>query len=229
MRSILLYNLYPRTIWRSLTASILGDVPHHDTIAVHVSLPLHLVPLYPVISRHLRAFPKVSLICASLNRRHKGESVGFNRLRTTLDFNPFDIVTYVHSKGSSRKRKNTAPIAAWTDYMRYFVVQRHDLCHQAFEQGYYTYGVELTPHVFARKEHERLFAACRFMYKGGFVSLNLRHLRSAFLSSPCIEHYYAVERFWGTLCDIEHAYCAFQSAIDLYQTPLSPSRYTGTA
>ena len=224
MSSLLLYNLYPRTIWKEVTTSLLSNVPH-DKIVVHVSLPLTKIFQYYSIRKQVLKYDKVSEIYVSLNNKSAGEAKGFNLLRRNIDFTKYDIVTYMHSKGTSRKRKNNIPIKDWTEYMRHFIIDRFDLCLDAFAKGYNLYGVNISDHVYARQEHKKLFPHCKFIYQGNFVSVNLKNIRQEFLNTPCVHHYYSLERFWGTLCPIEKAYCAFQTNVDLYNTPFPPSCY----
>jgi hypothetical protein len=219
VKSILIYNLFPKTRWKEITRSILGAVPH-DSIAVHISLPPHYLPILTGIKEHLRDnFPKIHSIFWSYNSRKLGESRGFNVLRKHVDFSEFDIVTYAHSKGSSSKRKHTDPVRDWTELMRYFVIERHDLCTDAFEKGMELYGVNLQP---VRRED---FPEITFHYSGTFVSCNLGRIREKFLSAPCAQNYFGVEMFWGSLTDLSHAACAHSSDVNHYDTCYPPARY----
>jgi hypothetical protein len=223
-RSILLYNLFPRTTWKEVTRSLLATVPH-DEIAVHVTLPWYAIAKRPFIARHLRQYPKITRIFYSINSRRKGESVGFEKLRRRIDFSPYAVATYIHSKGTSRKRKNTAPVRDWTELMRYFTVERLDLCTEAFGRGYALFGVELSTHVWTDIAPREMFPDTRFIYQGNFVCVNLHAVREEFLTYPCKPHYYALERFWGTLCPLEKAYCAHRSTVDHYTDPYPRERY----
>jgi hypothetical protein len=222
MKSILLYNLFPKTIWKEVTSKILNNVPH-DTIVVHVSMPFYAWLYLPFIRLYLRRFEKVETVLFSSNKRNHGESIGFEKFRKKVNFEKFDIISYAHSKGTSRKRKNTKPIEDWTELMRYFVIERLDLCKKAFENGYYLYGVDLTENFSRDKKYRNVDT--NFIYEGNFVSLNNKFLSDKFLSAPCVSNYYGVERFWGNLCAADKAYCVFRSNSDHYQFPFPGELY----
>ena len=224
MASLLLYHLYPRTIWKELTDKLLSDVPH-DEIIIHIALPKRKFYQYFYVRKFCRKYEKVTAVYISLNKKKEGEAKGFNILRRKVDFSGYDIVSYMHSKGASRKRKLTVPIRDWTEFMRHFIVDRFDLCLEAFTRGYDLYGVNLSEKVYAKPDQKILFPECKFIYQGNFVTVNLKNLRQEFLTKPCIHHYYSLERFWGTLCPIEKAYSAFQSGVDHYTVPFPPSKY----
>lgn len=224
MRSILLYHLMPATYWQDLTRSLLGRVPH-DAIAIHVAMPWYKWPRRKAIERWLRAIPKVQTVLFSMNSRRRGESIGFDRLRREIDLSGFQIATYIHSKGVSRRRKNTQPIRDWTEAMRYFVVERHDLCIEAFRSGKSLYGIDLMTYVPNSDQDRERFADTHFVYAGNFVSINLEHLRAAFSAAACAPHYYGVERFWGKLCHKAQAHSAHQCSVDHYNEAYPPERY----
>lgn len=217
-KSLLLYNLYPRSRWREITASLLSIVPHDDII-VHISMPFTAWPFLRSISNELKRYPKISRIFWSCNKKKLGESRGFDKLRRLVNFDPYDSVTYIHSKGSSKKKRNTAPIRDWTELMRYFVVERHDLCKKAFAQGMDLYGVNLQP---VSREG---FPGIHFHYSGTFVSCNLNRIRDTFLKTPCVKNYFGVEMFWGALTDASHAACAHLSGVNHYSSRYPPEKY----
>ena len=222
MKAVLLYNLFPRTIWKQVTSKILSHVPH-DSIVIHVTMPFYAWLYIPFIKKYLKKFDKVDQIIFSPNYKKRGESIGFEKFRKKVSFENFDIITYVHSKGTSRKRKNTKPIEDWTELMRYFVVERLDLCEKAFNNGYYLYGVDLSDIISRLKKYEGVDT--KFLYQGNFVSLNKKLLGEKFLTTPCHAHYYGVERFWGNLCNMEKAFCVYYSNSDHYQFPYPPELY----
>jgi hypothetical protein len=222
MTAVLLYNLFPKTIWKQVTSKMLSNVPH-DSIVVHVTMPWYAWIYKPLIKKYLKQFNKVDKILFSPNFKKRGESIGFERFRKDISFEEFDIISYVHSKGTSRKRKNTKPIEDWTEMMRYFVVERLDLCQKAFEKGYYLYGVDLSNNVCDFPKYKGLDT--KFIYQGNFVSINNRILCDNFLSMPCYKNYYGVERFWGNLCDMEKAFCVYYSSSDHYQFPYPDELY----
>jgi hypothetical protein len=222
MRAVLLYNLYPKYFWRPITDKLLSNVPH-DTIIVHVSMPVYAWIYQPYIKRYLKRFTKIERVLFSTNIKKKGESVGFDKMRKMISFDGYDIITYIHSKGSSRRRKNTIPIRDWTEMMRYFVVERLDLCKQAFANGYYLYGVDLSNYL--PEEHRIEFPEVEFIYEGNFVSVNNKALGKQFLEAKCRPSYYGLERFWTRLCNKEKAYCVHYSNTDHYNKPYPHSMY----
>lgn len=213
MKAILLYNLFPRTIWKDVTDSILKDVPH-DSIVIHVTMPIIAWIKYPFIKKYLKKINKVDKIIFSTNNKKLGESKGFERMRTMVDFSPFDIITYAHSKGTSRRRKNTPQIAAWTELMRYFVIERLDICKEKFKEGYMLYGVNLSQNVSKAPKYSGLDTS--FIFEGNFVNLNNKLLGEKFLSSNCYKSYYGVERFWGNICSADFAFNVHSSNTDHY-------------
>jgi hypothetical protein len=222
MKAILLYNLYPKNTWKSITNNLLSNVPH-DKVVVHVTMPVYAWFYLPYIKNYLRRFNKVEEVLFSYNRKRNGETTGFNKFRKEISFEGYDIITYVHSKGTSRKRKNTKPIQDWTEMMRYFVIERLDLCKNAFKEGFYLYGVDLSNNLTEKGRIE--FPETKFIYEGNFVSLNNNALSKQFLETECKKHYYGVERFWGTLCEKEKAYCIHYSKTDHYNQPYPSSKY----
>jgi hypothetical protein len=218
LKSVLLYNLYPKYRWKEITASLLSIVPH-DVIIVHVSMPWTAWPYIFSLKNELKKYPKIGVIFWSYNRKKLGESRGFDKIRRLVDFNLYESVTYIHSKGYSTKKKDTAPIRDWTELMRYYVVERHDLCKEAFAKGMALYGVNLQP---VRREG---FPAVTFHYSGTFVSCNLTMVREKFLKTLCAKNYFGVEMFWGALTDISHAACAHISNVNHYTTDYPPGKY----
>lgn len=220
-RSILIYNLYPLFNWREITAKILATTPH-DEIVVHISVPKRNPWQAVAAYRYLTSMHKVKKIYFSLNLKAKGESAGFNKIRAKYDFSKFNLATYTHSKGSSRKRKNTQPIRDWTEYLRYFMVERLDLTIEAFNDGLSLSGVNLVKGQMIKSDSEM---KSTFHFSGNFVSINLNKLREGFLTKKCSNSYYSVEAFWGTLCPVDSAYCLHQSTVDHYRQSYPPSAY----
>ena len=215
-KSILLYNLYPLNNWRQITELMFANVPHDD-IMVHINIPkrnpINALRAY----QYLKKYKKVKNLYWSLNFKSKGESIGFNVFRNKIDFKTYDIASYIHSKGSSRKRKDTQPIKDWTELLRYFVVERLDLARSAFENGYYLYGVNLLEEHMKDRAGNFMFPESKFHFSGNFVTINLKELRNEFLAVKCHSHYYGAEVFWGTLSKIEKAFCVHQSNVYHYQ------------
>ena len=142
-----------------------------------------------------------------------------------MDFKSYDLASYIHSKGSSRKRKDTQPIKDWTELLRYFVVERLDLAQKAFDNGYYMYGVNLLEEHMNDRAGNVMFPESKFHYSGNFVTINLKKIRNEFLTTHCRSHYYGAEVFWGTLCEIEKAFCVHQSKVNHYQDSYPGSNY----
>ena len=223
-KSVLLYNLYPLFNWESITDHLLTNVPHDDII-VHISIPKRNPAKAIEAYRYLKKNKKIKNIYLSLNFKSKGESSGFDIFRKKIDFNNYSIASYIHSKGSSRKRKNKQPIKDWTALLKYYVVDRLDLAQQAFKNGYYLYGVNLSRDNKYDPDGNGMFPESKFHYSGNFVTFNLRELKTEFLKAQCKSHYYGVEFFWGTLCNIDKAYNIHQSNVDHYQDVDPESNY----
>lgn len=214
-KSVLLYNLFPKHSWKELTTQLLSNVNHSDII-VHISIPpkkpLNALMAYLLLRKNTR----VNEVYFSLNSKKKAESKGFDVFRKKVDFSKYDIASYIHSKGTSKKYKKTYPIRDWTEMMRYFIIERLDLAQRAFEEGNFLYGVNLMEKHKNDQDGNPLFPESKFHYSGNFVTINLRKLRKEFLTTECGAHYYGVEIFWGLLCNIEKAYCVHQSDVYHY-------------
>jgi hypothetical protein len=222
--SVLLYNLYPLNNWRQITNSLLSKVPHDD-IYVHINIPKRNPIKAYIAYYYLLNNKKVKEIFFSINLKSKGESTGFKVFRKNINFDNYKIATYVHSKGSSRKRKNTKPIKAWVELLRYYTIERLDLAKNAFQKGYLLFGVNLQNEHIKDKSDNIMFPETKFHYSGNFVTINLNYLRYEFLNNVCLSNYYGVEVFWGTLCSIEKAYCVHQSNVNHYEETYSESYY----
>lgn len=223
-RSVLLYNLYPLNKWKEITDSLLAVV-HHDDIIVHINIPKRN-PIAAINAyRYVKKFEKLRGVYFSLNYKTKGESKGFETFRRVVDFDKYDIASYIHSKGSSRKRKDTEPIKSWTELLRYFVVERLDLAIQSFEQGYYLYGVNLSEQVLKKRDGSYISPGSNFLYQGNFVTINLNSLEKKFLITECKPHYYGLEMFWGCLCSVDKAFEVHNSQVDHYNEVYLGSNY----
>jgi hypothetical protein len=221
MTSVLLYNLYAKTNWKAVTTNLISNVPH-DTVIIHVSLPWYALPSKYSIQKFLCRFEKVSRIVFSINRKKRGETIGFKKFQA-MALQQYDIVTYIHSKGTSKKSKHNKAIQDWTALMHYFVVERLDLCKAAFEKGHLLYGVNLSTHIAAGVKEQIPLA--HFHYSGNFVSFNNKILGEKFATTPCGNSYYGVEFFWGQLCPIHLAYNAHTSNVNHYNETYPPEKY----
>lgn len=223
-KSILFYNLFPFHNWKKITDNLLRKVPHTDMV-VHISIPktkpLHAIKAY----YYLKKNKKVKKIYCSINYKRKGESAGFEVFRKNVDFSKYDIATYVHSKGTSSKRKNVQPITDWTELLRYFVVERLDLAQRAFKNGYFLYGINVLEKHRNYADGTPWFPESKFHYSGNFVTINLNALKKEFLALNCRPHYYGVEVFWGALCSVNKAFSAHQSNVDHYTSAYPSDRY----
>jgi len=223
-RSLLFYNLYPKDRWQEITASLLQNVPHDDII-VHVALPLLGWFNKGAIQMELDRYPKVKQVIFSKNKKRVGETVGLEKLQTQVDLGPYSILTYIHSKGSSKAKKNTQAIKDWTEFMRYFVIERLDLAKEAFQNNFYLYGVNLSTNMHPRNIDKVKHPDTKFIFEGNFVSVNLNQLKEEVLETKCRKDYYGVERFWGRLCSIDKAFSQHQANIDHYHETYLPEEY----
>lgn len=208
MRSVLIYHVYISRNWKSVTDKILNNAPH-DEIVVNVSIDWYKLPLLSAAIRHLSSIPKVANVFYTINNRKFPEAKGFDNLRRKVDFSKYDLLTYAHGKGVSKRPNQN--IADWVELMRYFVIERLDLCKRAFADNYLLYGVNIGVYKPGDKRYGP-YKFSDFHYSGNFASINLTQLRDKFLSTPCDTDYFGVEGFWGKLCDLEKAYCAHFSS-----------------
>jgi hypothetical protein len=211
MKSLLLYNLYLKGNWDEVTKRILTSV-QHDDIAVHLSFdwynPFQLIEA----RRYLEFFPKIVKVITSTNTAGLGEVKGFDKLRSQLNFDEYSVLTYCHSKGVTKSSNSN--IRDWVELMRYFVIDRMDLCKAAFSNGYLLYGVNIGVYDPAQDRYGP-YRFSDFHYSGNFVSVNLSELKTKFLTTPCDKDYFGVEGFWGKLCDVNKAFCAHLSSLKI--------------
>ena len=93
------------------------------------------------------------------------------------------------------------------------------------EEGYSFYGVNLRRLACPTEKDRLMYKDTKFIYEGNFVSINLERERERFLEAPLRQDYYGVERFWGTLGDIDSAFCVHQSDVDHYNVRYPAERY----
>lgn len=204
-----------------MTLRLLSVVPHQH-LYIHVSLDRYDRFFRKAkILNFLKEIPKVKDILTTPNHPQLGEVPGFKHLRKHIDFSSYEIATYIHSKGVTKPLNPN--ISDWVELMRYFVVERHDLCIRAFDEGYQLYGVRLARYKGGKRINCYRFSD--FWYAGNFVSVNLEALREQFLSTEVPEDYYGVEGFWGRLCPYEKAYCAHSTPFSLHDHPYPPELY----
>ncbi len=224
-KSILFYNLFPKTTWKEISNKILKNIPHDDVI-IHITVPksrLLLLPLYRIwINNNI---PKVKTVLWSFNMRGMGETKGFDIFRKTQNLDDYSILTYAHSKGSSRKRKNTLPVQDWTELMRYYVIERLDLATSCFQEGYSFCGVNLSTNMHPDQEAKLQYPNTTFIYEGNFVSINLDKERGRFIDTEVVKDYYGVERFWGMVNSLQSAFSLHQSQTDHYKKRYPSNMY----
>ena len=223
-RSLLLYNLYPKNDWKKITNSIIGNVPHHNSILINISLDRSelLFKRHHFIKSYLLKIPKVDRVIISRNEPSLAEQVGFNNLRANIDYDDWDIITYTHSKGVTQPAHSN--IIDWVAMMKYFLIDRHDLCINAFNDGYYLYGTQLRDYKYYKiRQHAHLFSD--YHYSGNFVSVNMKALKREFISTICPNDYYGTEAFFGNLCEIDKAFCVHSTSKSLYLNPYPKEKY----
>ncbi|MDA9671674.1 hypothetical protein N9T87_00140 [bacterium] len=223
-RSLLLYNLYPKNNWKKITQTIIENVPYHDSIMINVSLDKIDIFFQKkrLITKYLNNFNKVDKIIFSKNKKNSAEQIGFDNLRENIDYDAWDIITYTHSKGVTKP--NHSNIQDWVAMMRYFLIERHDLCINSFKNGYSLYGAQLRDYKYYKiRKHAYLFSD--YHYSGNFVSVNMNNLKKEFISTLCPEHYYGTESFFGKLCEKEKAYCVHSTKKSLYLNPYPKKNY----
>lgn len=231
-KSALLYNLFPVNNWREVTLELLSDATHDD-LFIHVALPwwFYLQPwkilqVKQFLEQHL---PRLRRLWYSTNRRKQGETIGFETFRQQIDWNAYQLLSYLHSKGVSKRKWRNPNVRDWRRLMHYFVIERHELCLQAFAAGYVTYGCNRLTAADLSPTAPQAVREAGFIYGGNFVSLNLELAREAFLSAPIIPNYFGVEAFWGQLCPLSKAYSAHQSGIENhYETPYPRDCYAAS-
>lgn len=218
-KTILLYNLYPINNWKEITDRLIKKVPH-DEIIIHVSLSLVQNIFYKQkIKKYLKKYSKVTQIIFSINDSKIAEVKGFLKLRSVLLQKKVSVVTYVHSKGVTKPNNNN--IKEWVELMRYFIIDRMDICIDAFNKGFKLYGVNLGEHKLGEEKYGP-YSYSSFHFSGNFVSVNLNLLNKEFFSTPVDNDYFGVEGFWGKLCDVNDVYCPHISGENIKNHYLEP-------
>ena len=223
MKTVLLYNIYLINNWRSCTEELLALVPQDD-IFVNLSFDLRCIYKLPAVVMYLkRRYPKLKRILLTHNNAQLGETPGFEKLRKYVDLDRYDIATYIHSKGVSRPENPHE--GDWRELMRYFVMERFDLMIEAFRKGYYLYGANLCK--YEGRDEDRNYAQKHsdFWYRGTFVSVNLKAIGEKFRNVELGMDNFAVEGFFGKLCDYEKAYSPHNSGVSHYNEPYPEKRY----
>lgn len=217
MSKVLLFHIFPINTWKNVSDRLLAHVPHED-IFVHVSIDPELNNQEEVRS-YLSAFPKVRSVFYSINSAHP-EVDAMETFRANINFHQYSILTYMHTKGVTKPESQN--IEDWTELMRYFVLDKMNLCEKAFKRGYLLYGVNKTP----ESGNQGHFKGIDFFYAGNFISVNLTaEVVQKIKTLPLPMEYYGLEGFWGKLCTNQQAYNVFYSRINHYVTPFPAYLY----
>ncbi len=221
-QALLYYHVFAINNWKEISNKLLADLPH-DSVVVHISFTkryvLELLKAYRYFSRQ----DKVVKIFISYNNKYP-EVAGFNKFRRNVDLSKYEVLSYMHSKGVTKPDNRC--VADWREYMRYFLVERHEECLNLFRnKEYCLYGVNLCKIAegdirFGPKLHSD------FWYRGNFVTVNLNLLLDKVLHTKIDEDYYGMEGFWGKLCEYEKAYSAHNSGISHYDNRYGKEKYT---
>ena len=225
MKSILFYHIYLLNNWKAVTDQLLKNIPH-DTIIVNVSYDLRYIYKLPLVYLYLRKNPKVKHIFFTANDAKYGEILGFDKMRKRINLDDYNILTYMHAKGVTRV--NNQKVAQWRELLRYFIVDRFDLCIEAFQKGYALYGANLYQYKPEDGPRQRVALHTDFWFRGNFASLNLDLLRDKFTQIEVKQNYFSVEGFWGQLCDADLVYCPHDSQVNHYETAYPENLYKGT-
>lgn len=226
MKSIILYNVYPKNHWKQLTQFLLSDVPH-DTIIVNVTMDKwDMILRKKSIERFLKKIPKVSKIYFTPNSSY-GEVPGFITMRNDTDLSEYSILTYMHSKGVTKPDNDN--IKDWVRLMHYFIIDKFKQTEEVFSKNYILYGVNLLKiEDWIESSDYGPYRFSDYHYSGNFVSVNLDLIRDKFLNTPVDLDYFGIEGFFGKLCSYEQAYSAHLSTKIIqshYKEPYPESYY----
>lgn len=210
--SVLLYHVYLKNTWESITEKLLKNVPHGD-IYVNINIDLIHILKIPYAIKWFRRNKKVKKVFVTINSKSQGEVPGFLKLRSAIHNKHYSLVTYMHGKGVTKPHNKN--IQDWVELMRYFIIERMDLCSDAFAKGFKLYGVNMGEY----KEGEEKYGPSRFSsfhFSGNFVTINLNLINNEFYTKPVDKDYFGVESFWGKLCKPSEAFSAHVSMVDHY-------------
>lgn len=222
--SVLLYHIYIVNNWKATSENLLKDVPHDD-IYINVNIDLLYIWKLPYVIFCFKQFDKVRKITFTLNSKTQAEVRGFKRLRSAVLNKGYALATYIHGKGVTKPRNKN--IQDWVELMRYFIMERMDLCLDAFSKGSKLYGVNIGEYN-AGEEKYGPYRHSSFHFSGNFVTVNLKMLNVEFFQTPLDEDYFGVEGFWGKLCTSTEAYCPHISGKNItnhYREPYPASLY----
>lgn len=220
-KSVLIYHVYLRNNWKELTSALFMGIPHDD-ICVNVNVDWFLLWKFIPAVIWFKKDKKVKKVFFTINSTSKAEVLGFKKLRYWIQSRGYSLVTYMHGKGVTKPYNQN--IKDWVELMRYFIVDRSDLCLEAFDKNYKLYGVNLEAYKVGNGRSGP-YKFSEFHFSGNFVSINLDLLSDKFFSTEVDEDYFGIEGFWGKLCPISEVYCPFISNVDHYQTPFPKQKY----
>jgi hypothetical protein len=207
--SVLLYNVYIKNNWKSVTLHLLKDIPHTD-IFINVSIDWYNLFMLRSVIRFLKSIHKVKKIVITYNLRKLGEVRGFIKLKSCIPFYDYKVLTYLHSKGVTKPHNDN--VKDWVELMRYFIIEKYDLTIDAFNQGFDLYGINLGLYDGVSEKYGP-YKFSTFHYSGNFVSVNLNSLREKILHTEVDLDYFGVEGFWGKLTNVKVAYNAHNSGL----------------
>lgn len=222
MKSVLLYNLYLVNNWKEVTSQILQNIPQDD---VYVNINFDWRYSFHIVKAliFLKKYKKIKHIFFSSNHAKLGEVKGFENFRKNINFNQYNIATYTHSKGVTKP--NNKNVAAWREVMRYFVMDKFNDTINVFNSNYALYGVALSQNIKNGVVEKNETLNVSHWYRGTFVSINLKKIRNAFLTTPIQQNFYGIEAFFGDLCSFEECYNAHEINISLYNNYYSEDLY----
>lgn len=220
MTKILLYHIYPINQWRDITEILFKELPF-DKVVVHVSLPNDGSISKQELESYFQKYGVHDFLYTA--NRGIGEVDAMINFVRSVEMKGFDILTYMHCKGVTKP--DNKHILSWTKLMRYFIIEKMDICKKAFKKGYVTCGINKS----VPNQKDEGFHGCSFFYEGNFVSLNLKKVDLKKAVEEHLEHtYYGLEGFWGKLCDYELGFTMFNSGINHYVMTVEENDYTTT-
>jgi hypothetical protein len=212
----LLFHVYIFNDWVNTSQKLLSKAPFDD-VYVNVNIDIKYLWKLPFVLWWFGRHQKLQRLTVTINKWKIGEVPGFEKLRSAIREKDYAIVSYMHAKGVTKPQNSC--IRDWVELMRYFIVDRMDLCIDAFEKGYKLYGVNLGE--YKKGDHRNgPYKYSNFHYSGNFVSVNMVLLRDKFFSTEVDQDYFGIEGFWGKLCPTDQAFCVHSSnGKDHYHEP----------
>lgn len=220
-KKVLLYHLYPVNNWKEISDHLFKNIPH-DKVFVHVSIPINEEEEF-VMNEVKLFFSKYKYDISFLLSKNSAHPevdamISFIENHTCIDYK---VLTYMHSKGVTKPENPN--IKDWVELMRYFIIDRMDICEKAFRKGYITYGVNKS----LPDPKSPGFINSTYFYEGNFVSVNLAKVKDFGLQvvEKVEKNYYGLEGLWGKLCKPNLAYSPFNSGVNHYLSPFPERIY----